>query len=137
MSEIQKCFYRTSIKALILDDQKRFLLALEESGAWELPGGGLDFGENPHDCLVREIKEEMGLEVTYMAKQPSYFVTTLILNNMYKANVLYETKVKDLNFTPSNECIGVKFFTKEEAIKENLNPIVQEFIKEFDPTNHI
>lgn len=137
MSEIPNCFYRTSIKALILDDQKRFLLCLEENGQWELPGGGLDFGEKPHDCLVRELKEEMDIEITYISPRPSYFVTAPIKNGEWKSNVLYETKVKNLDFKPSKECVEFRFFAKEDALKENLYPVVKEFIKEFDPANHI
>ena len=30
----------------------------------KLPGGGLEFGEGPRDCLVREFKEETGLDIT-------------------------------------------------------------------------
>ena len=30
----------------------------------KLPGGGLEFGEGTRDCLVREFKEETGLDVT-------------------------------------------------------------------------
>jgi 8-oxo-dGTP diphosphatase len=46
MLNIPECFYRVSVKALILDDKKRFLLIREGNGFWSLPGGGLDFGEN-------------------------------------------------------------------------------------------
>jgi ADP-ribose pyrophosphatase YjhB (NUDIX family) len=30
-------------------------------GQWNLPGGGIDFGESPRDALVREVTEETGL----------------------------------------------------------------------------
>ena len=31
-------------------------------GLWTLPGGGLDFGEDPLDGVVREVAEETGLD---------------------------------------------------------------------------
>ncbi len=31
-------------------------------GAWNLPGGGVDHGESPHDTVRRELYEEAGLE---------------------------------------------------------------------------
>lgn len=32
-----------------------------EAGRWTLPGGGMEFGEHPHDTLTREFVEETGL----------------------------------------------------------------------------
>jgi len=35
----------------------------EWAGSWTLPGGGIDFGENPAEAMVREVQEETGLRV--------------------------------------------------------------------------
>lgn len=137
ISNLPDHFYRVSVKALILDDKKRFLLTLENKGLWELPGGGLNFDEKPQACLIREIKEEMGLDVVHINERPSYFFTALHRSGQWWiCNAVYEAKVKSLNFTPSDECVELRFFTKEEALKENLFPNVVEFVKLYNPENH-
>lgn len=136
-SDIPDNFYRVSAKALILDEEKRFLLVFETKGLWALPGGGIDFDEKPEDALVREIREEMGLEVTQINERPSYFLTApRKVDAWWVGNVVYETKLRDLNFTPSDECVKLRFFTKEEAMKEKLFPNVIEFVRIYDPKNH-
>ena len=50
-----------SVKAVLLD-AGRVCLLLNERAQWELPGGRLEPGESPEDCLLREIREEAGLE---------------------------------------------------------------------------
>lgn len=50
-----------SIKAVLRDERNRILLLKNERQEWELPGGRLDPGEQPLECLLREIHEEVSL----------------------------------------------------------------------------
>ena len=138
MENIPNWFYRTSAKALILNEEKKFLLAREEKW-WELPWWGLEYWENPQDWIKRELAEEMGITVKNVSETPSYFLTTQKKNGVRIANIIYETSVdlSDLlKFKPSDECLEVKFFDIEQAKKEELFPNVKEFIKIFNPNNH-
>ena len=52
----------------VLTDLSRVLLVRasplsDVPETWWLPGGGVEFGEHPRDCVVREFAEETGLEV--------------------------------------------------------------------------
>ncbi|TNC73027.1 NUDIX domain-containing protein [Rubellimicrobium roseum] len=42
------------------------LLRLTYAKGWRLPGGGLKRGENPREAILRELREEIGLQ-THMA----------------------------------------------------------------------
>ena len=57
---------RVAAYALILRDERILLTRLASrisaDEKWHLPGGGVDHGENPRDALVREIREETGLD---------------------------------------------------------------------------
>lgn len=53
---------RVGAYAVCLDGD-RMLLSRYASGNWALPGGGVDFGEDPVDGVVREVAEETGYVV--------------------------------------------------------------------------
>jgi 8-oxo-dGTP diphosphatase len=59
---------RVAAYALVVRDD-RVLLTRNSArgprpGVWTLPGGGVDHGESPQDAVLREVREETGLDAT-------------------------------------------------------------------------
>ena len=59
----------TEVAAAVIERPGEFLLAQRPEGKpypgyWEFPGGKIEPGESPREALVRELREELGIEVT-------------------------------------------------------------------------
>ncbi len=134
--EIRNNFYRVSIKALVLSEERdKFLIVKESDGRWELPGGGLDWGVTPQEDLRRELREEMGLEATWIADNPSYFITGQNHDKtIWVANVLYETELESFDFTPSDECTEILFVDKHDIKDMKVFPTITQLAEMFDST---
>ena len=57
------------VTAAILMKDERVLIARRrdddsQGGKWEFPGGKIELSETPHQCLMREMKEEFGIDVS-------------------------------------------------------------------------
>jgi len=57
--------FNLSAFAIIFDEQGGVLLChRRDMDVWNLPGGGVEYGELPTDAVIREVMEETGLEVS-------------------------------------------------------------------------
>ena len=64
----------------LIDADGRVLLAQRPAGKsmaglWEFPGGKVDTGETPEAALIRELAEELGLDVTASCLAPFTFAS--------------------------------------------------------------
>jgi len=130
-------YFRISVKGIVIDDQGRFLLSREDSGMWDMLGGGLDHEEDPIEGLRREVLEEADLKVIWVSPTPKYFITSPRFgHDSYIANVVYEMKLESLDFKASDECEELRFFTADEARREKLFPTAEKLTYLFDPSLH-
>lgn len=137
---IPDCFYRVSIKGLILNEQRnKFLIGKDEAGFWDLPGGGLEWEATPQNDLTREVEEEMSLAVTKIASGPCYFLTgrQTVNPDIHIANIVYECQVANFDFTPSRECMEIKFVDSNDILDLEVSDTVMKLAHVFDPKNHV
>ena len=64
----------------LIDADGRVLLAKRPqgktlAGLWEFPGGKVEEGERPEEALIRELKEELGIDVTESCLAPLTFAS--------------------------------------------------------------
>lgn len=64
--------------AALVDEDGRVLICQRPegkalAGLWEFPGGKLEAGETPEVCLVRELEEELGIQVKVDCLAPFVF----------------------------------------------------------------
>ncbi len=65
----------TVVVAAAIERDGRYLAARRTkpdraAGRWEFPGGKVELGESEADALVREIREELGVEIAVGARVP-------------------------------------------------------------------
>jgi 8-oxo-dGTP diphosphatase len=64
----------------LIDADGRVLLAKRPegktlAGLWEFPGGKVEDGETPESAVIRELKEELGIDVTQSCLAPLTFAS--------------------------------------------------------------
>ena len=105
-----------SIKAIIVD-QSKVLCLKNERNEWDFPGGKINFKEKVEDCLKREVKEEVNIDITNIKILKPFnlkFNKVPVFVLVYSANISCDSPI-----SVSYEHSEYKFFTKDEI--KNLN----------------
>jgi len=68
------------VAVALVDTDNRVLIAERPpgkalSGLWEFPGGKIEPGESPEQALIRELREELGIEVKAACLAPLTFAS--------------------------------------------------------------
>jgi len=106
-----------SSKALIVSDNKILMLkgVYEGEKFWDLPGGSLEYGETAEMALIREVKEEIGVNAT-----PIKLIDTW--NYMHRdyqiVGVVYLCEIDSTEFVISDEHDSYEWIKIDRLDKE-------------------
>ncbi len=88
--------------AILIEDQKILLVKQDvtETRNWALPGGRLELGETIEQCLIRELKEETGLDISV---KELLYITDRFYRNTHIVHIMFLIKKTGGNFRSGKE----------------------------------
>lgn len=108
--------YRVSLKCLIRNDQGG-ILVVKETGRdwWDLPGGGMDHGENLHSAIAREMHEEVNMTGDFTYKiidvdEPAH----LSAHNFWQLRLVFAVNPTTTDFSAGEDGDEVAFISADE-----------------------
>lgn len=109
-----------SVAGLVINDSGEILLVKSPRRGWEYPGGMVEPGETFQDALLREIKEEAGIDVKITG-----FIG--LCKNIEKdiVNIDFCCKAVGGKLTTSDESTEVIWVNKEKALSMISFPLTR------------
>jgi 8-oxo-dGTP pyrophosphatase MutT (NUDIX family) len=120
-------------KAFVLNKKGEILILRRSETAprnafkWDLPGGVLEFREQPYEAIEREIKEEAGIEVTGIEPFDVWSETDDI--GEFWTTIAYRAQAKSEEIMLSYEHDQYQWVTPKEFAKYCDRPRFLQFIK--------
>ena len=111
--------FPVSVKAIIIDDNK-ILCLKNERNEWDFPGGKLNFDEDIEDCLRREVKEEVNLDIKDLKILKPFnlkynnvpvFIITFSAVISCESSIFISYEHSEYNFFSKNEIKDLKMAT--------------------------
>lgn len=125
--------FPVSVKGVLLSPKGEVVLLMNERNEWELPGGRIEEGESSVECLSREIREELNLDVevgrpidTYLfevipGKQVFIATYTCRLTGSFSPSLSHEHKKLGL-FSIEDLPVNLPYGYRKSIIDSGLTP---------------
>ena len=137
-SSVDKYNFTIRVTGILIENGKILLVKqkVNEKRNWSLPGGKLERGETLEEGIIREMKEETGLDVEILkllyicdssASDNTLLHITFLLNRKngelsLPSNVFEINPINDVKFIPVNELTDLGFTDKFIDIINNNFP---------------
>lgn len=112
---------------IVLKDKKILLTERRDVPVWVLPGGGVENGETPQMCCLREVQEETGIEakvirhalhlkpVNRLSDKTDVFICEAI-----NGTLMITDEVRSVGWFSLDDLPGELFFAHKKWIEEAL-----------------
>lgn len=133
------------VYGLIINKSAQILLSDEylfDRRMTKFPGGGLEFGEGPEDCIKREALEEFGQDIeiirhfytTGFYQRALFFENHQLLSIYYRVRFIEEPRFrissKVFDFKEINGSQSFRWASLDDLTEENLSFPVDRFVLE-------
>jgi ADP-ribose pyrophosphatase YjhB (NUDIX family) len=116
---------KPTASGVIVDDEGRVLLSKRArepfAGKWDLPGGFLEEGEHPLECLHRELREEAGIGL-----RDTEFVGVFMdrygdgPRAVSTLNLYWGARIADGDPEPADDVAELRFFAPDDLPEDDL-----------------
>lgn len=121
------------VAAVIRNDKNEILitkrnLKKDQGGFWEFPGGKVEKDEKREDAIVREIKEELDVDIEvkrYICEKTHIYPEKTINLIAFECKIMNEEKIKlleheDAKFVSDSDLLKYNFAPADKYIVENI-----------------
>lgn len=122
------------VAAIIKDGEKIFATQRgygEFKDGWEFPGGKIEAGESPKEALIREIKEELNVEIdvhelfdTVEYDYPDFHLTMHCYISSLKTGEIVLNEHEDAKWLAKSELDSVEWLPADEGLIEKLKKVL-------------
>ena len=109
---------RAACRGIVVEDGKILLSYETVSDQWLIPGGGMESGETPEACVIRELGEETGCVVRPLEQFLSlfeYYEEWEYISHYFVCEVTGRTELK-LTQAEAERCLLPRWLPLEEAL---------------------
>jgi ADP-ribose pyrophosphatase YjhB (NUDIX family) len=98
-----------------------------DNNLWALPGGAMDVGESMADTVVREVKEETGIDVAVTGvvgiyTNPNHVMAYDDGEVRQQCSICFTTRVLGGQLATSSETSEVEFVAPDRLARLNIHP---------------
>jgi ADP-ribose pyrophosphatase YjhB (NUDIX family) len=135
LSRLIRPLFQVGVTAVIFDSEHRILLGkstYQKFHPWGMPGGGLEYGENAEEAVVREVFEETSLVVKL---EKLLMIKTFAPD---KFILYYLCAVESGIFQPSDEVAQAEYFSLEQLpdIRPRDYDVLKQIFEMMDSQKH-